>query len=79
MHFVPFTGVVISYMDVLLCYRYDASVSYQEAGEGEAPTDVDDRDILVTTASVDGKMRYFDYQHYRYIWDVQKRTFKELE
>ena len=41
--------------------------------------DVGDRNMLISAGSVDGKMRYFDYQHYRYIWDVQKRTFKELE
>ncbi|KAL8587281.1 hypothetical protein ACOMHN_045528 [Nucella lapillus] len=60
--------------------RYDASVSYQEAdGAVEPQVDVGDRDMLIAASSVEGKMRCFDYQHYRYIWDPQKRTFRELE
>ncbi|XP_076451738.1 polyamine-transporting ATPase 13A3-like isoform X2 [Babylonia areolata] len=60
--------------------RFDASVSYQEAdGAAEPQVDMEDRDQLISATSVEGKMRCFDYQHYRYIWDPQKRTFRELE
>ncbi|KAK7094175.1 polyamine-transporting ATPase 13A3-like isoform X3 [Littorina saxatilis] len=60
--------------------KYDVSVSYQEAdGAGDPQTDIGDRDTLISSSRVDGKMRCFDYQHYRYIWDTQRRAFKELE
>ncbi|XP_025081002.1 probable cation-transporting ATPase 13A3 isoform X3 [Pomacea canaliculata] len=61
--------------------KYDGAVSYQEADgtSEETRIDVDDRKMLVLSSNHDGKLRCFDYQHYRYIWDPQKGTFKELE
>ncbi|KAK7501877.1 hypothetical protein BaRGS_00006963 [Batillaria attramentaria] len=60
--------------------KYDASVSYQEAdGTISDGGESDDRSQLVKTSTVAGKLRCFDYQHYRYVWDVQRGAFRELD
>lgn len=60
--------------------KYDASVSYQDAdGTSSDATDTDDRNKLIRSSTFEGQLRYFEYQHYRYVWDTQRGAFRELE
>lgn len=82
LNILPMYTSCSKYQVTFVCLvRFVPTVSYQDGDGTTADTriDIDDRDNLIHSSVHENKVRCFDYQHYRYIWDPQHGVFKELE